>query len=502
MKTISKILISAALIAGLGACKKFDDLQDNPNKPSQSPPDLILTGILIDLRESPWDQSQRENQFWVSNFDYYARQNYNWGAASTRFGVLRNIQKMEEEANRLGGDENKPYLIIAKLLKAWCYYDMTMKFGDVPMSEAMKSGEDNFTPKYDAQKAVFRQCLALLETANSEMHAYITSARRGNFKGDFMMGGKPERWQKLINSARLRVLITLSKHADDADLKVKATFAAILSDLAKNPIMTGNGDNYEVVYNGSIQENRYPTGPYNSGFDRGRNNMGATYLDTLTAYRDPRTFVVAEPVDTAKDNNIPGFETRFSSYKGGRTGDRISDLAAQNSAKVLSYGNTVRYWQSGSGEPCIQLGYPETCFTIAEAIVRGWVPGDAGSWYKKGIEASFAFYGLDANTLNTWYAATAKAQFKGNNNEGLKQILIQKYLAFFMNSGRQAYYQYRRTGIPAFDIGPSNANGGRIPKRWLYPQAEYQTNNEQVKAALQRQFGGTDDINGEMWLIK
>lgn len=502
MKKISRLLISAALLASLGACKKFESLQDNPNKPSVSPPDLILTGILIDLRENPWDQAQRENQFWVSNFDYYARQNYNWGAASMRFGVLRNIQKMEEEATRLGGDDNKPYLIIAKLLKAWCYYDMTMKFGDVPMSEAMQAAQGNFTPKYDAQKDVFRQCLGLLEEANNEIYAFRTSAKRGDFKGDFMMGGKLERWQKLINSTRLRVLISLSKHADDADLKVKSTFAAILADATKNPIMTGNGDNFEVVFNGGIQENRYPTGPYNSGFDRGRNNMGATYLDTLTAYRDPRTFAVAEPVDTAKENNIPGFETRFSSYKGGRTGDRISDLAAQNSAKVLSYGNTVRYWETGSGEPCIQLGYPETCFNIAEAIVRGWVGGNAEEWYRKGIQASFAFYDLETDVFSNWYAATPKAQFKGANAEGLKQVLIQKYLAFFMNSGRQAYYQYRRTGIPTFDLGPSNANGGRIPKRWLYPQAEYQTNNDQVKTAIQRQFGGTDDINGDMWLIK
>lgn len=502
MKKIAQILIFSALVASLGACKKFESLQDNPNKPAASPPDLVLTGILIDLRESPWDQAQRENQFWVSNFDYYSRQDYNWGAASMRYGILRNIQKMEEESNRLGAEVNKPYLIIAKLLKAWCYYDMSMKYGDVPMSEAMQSATGNFEPKYDAQKDVFRQCLQLLQEANDEMHAYLTASVRPDIKGDFMLGGKLDRWQKLINSTRLRVLISLSKHADDADLKVKTTFAAILADAVKNPVMAGNEDNYSVVYNGSIQENRYPTGPYNSGFDRGRNNMGATYLDTLTSYRDPRTFVVAEPVDTAKDNNIPGYQTRFTSYKGGRTGDRISDLAGQNSAKVLSYGNTLRYWQTGSGEPCIQLGFPETCFTIAEAIVRGWAPGNAEDWYKKGIQASFAFYGLDASVFNSWYGATARAQFKGNNNEGLKQILLQKYLAFFMNSGRQAYYQYRRTGIPVFDIGPSNANGGKIPKRWLYPQAEYQTNNDQVKSALQRQFGGTDDINGEMWLIK
>ncbi len=502
MKHLANIIICAGLLLGAASCKKFDSLQDNPNKPTVSPPALLLTGVLIDLKENPWDQAQRENQFWVSNFDYYASQGYNWSSTGMRYNALRNIQKMEEEANRLGGDENRPYLIISKFLKAWCYLDMTMKFGDIPMSEAMQSGADNFTPKYDAQKEVFRQILQLLEASGTEMKAFLDAAKRNKINGDFMFDGDLDKWHKLINSTRLRVLINLSKHADDGELQVKTKFAAIVASAANFPIMESNTDNYQVVFNGNIQDNRYPLGPYNRGFDRGRNNMGATYLDSLTAYRDPRTFEIAEPVDTAKTNNIPGFATRFTSYKGGRTGDVLSDLSSQNANGYLSYGNERRYWQTGSGEPCIQLGFPETCFNIAEAIHRGWAPGNAEDWYKKGIKASFAFYTLNEQVFNDWYAATPKAQYKGNNAEGLKQILLQKYLAFFMNSGRQAYYQFRRTGIPQFDIGPANANGAKIPKRWLYPQREYQTNNDQVKAAIQRQFGGTDDINSEMWLIK
>ncbi len=502
MKFISLFIICAGIMCMAPACKKYSDLQGNPNKPTASPPALLLTGILIDLKENPWDQAQRENQFWVSNFDYYASQGYNWSSTGMRYGVLRNIQKMEEEARRLGGDENEPYLILARFLKAWCYVDMTMKFGDVPLQEAMNAGGSNFTPKYDAQKDIFVACLKQLDTTALNMNTFLGAAVRSKINGDFMFEGDLNKWRKLINAFRLRVLINLSKKTGEADLKVKEQFATIVGAPATYPLPESNGDNYSVVFNGNVQENRYPTGPYNRGFDRARNNMGATYLDSLTAYQDPRTFEVAEPVDTAKTNNVPGFEKRFSSYKGGRTGDVLSNLSSQNAKGYLSYGNEKRYWVTGNGEPCIQLGYPEVCFTIAEAINRGWIAGDADAWYKKGIKASMNFYGIADDVFNSWLAATPKAQYKGNNADGLKQILLQKYLAFFMNSGRQAYYQYRRTGHPVFDIGPSNANGDRIPKRWLYPQREYQTNNEQVKAALQRQFGGTDDINGEMWLIK
>ena len=34
------------------------------------------------------------------------------------------------------------------------------------------------------------------------------------------------------------------------------------------------------------------------------------------------------------------------------------------------------------------------CFCIAEAINRGWITGDASTWYQNGIKAIWAFYGI------------------------------------------------------------------------------------------------------------
>ena len=110
------------------------------------------------------------------------------------------------------------------------------------------------------------------------------------------------------------------------------------------------------------------------------------------------------------------------------------------------------------------------------------------------------FYGVDAAAISD-YLAQNSIEYSGNSAEGLNQILTQKYIALFNNSGRESYFNYRRTGIPTFDIGPSNNNGGRIPLRWKYPQSEFQNNEVNVNAALQAQYGGSDDINAKMWLI-
>ena len=51
--------------------------------------------------------------------------------------------------------------------------------------------------------------------------------------------------------------------------------------------------------------------------------------------------------------------------------------------------NRYHYYRTYTAENCIQIGYPEMCFNIAEGINRGWAPAltatDAENYYKKGI---------------------------------------------------------------------------------------------------------------------
>ncbi len=92
-----------------------------------------------------------------------------------------------------------------------------------------------------------------------------------------------------------------------------------------------------------------------------------------------------------------------------------------------------------------------------------------------------------------------------SGTNGLNKILLQKYMAFFQNSGWEAYYNFRRTGVPAFSTGVGIGNAGnnnQIPKRWTYPNSEKQRNETNLSATLASQFGGKDDINGTIWLIQ
>ena len=102
------------------------------------------------------------------------------------------------------------------------------------------------------------------------------------------------------------------------------------------------------------------------------------------------------------------------------------------------------------------------------------------------------------------FLANANVAYAGDNATGLNQILTQKYVALFQNSGWEAFYNWRRTGVPTFaqgggGIGTAN---GMIPRRWEYPQDEINFNSANYTKAIQSQFGGKDDLTQDTWLTK
>jgi hypothetical protein len=511
-----KIFLLTAIV--MTSCQDFEELEKNQNKPSEVPASLVLNGIMNDLYERPWGLEQRQNQFWCCNYNYYGTNEY-WSTASfLPYRTLENITKMEEEAKRGGGGDVNPYSALGKFFRAFFFVRMTQQVGDIPMTQALL-GLENTYPGYDSQKDVYKQALTWLDEANIELDQLI-DANDATLAGDIYLNNNLLKWQQVVNTFKLRVLISLSHHADDTDLKVTSRFADVVNDPVKYPVMKTMDDNVAYVYNGTT--NLYPTNPGNRGFDKGRYNMAQTYVKGLTDLSDPRVYVTCNP---AKAKIIAGVDPAdFSAYVGAPSGENLADMTVKAGNGQYSFANQLRYYGTTKGsEPSIQIGYPELCFNIAEAINRGWVPGktaaDAELYYVNGIKASMEFYGikdgasiaitesdedavLKTVTVSvTNYLAQADVKYKGNTAEGLEQILMQKYLAFFQHSGFEAYYNFRRTGVPAFHQGAGTGNGGLIPRRWLYPASEKNNNAQKLNEAISRQFGSVgDNLNNELWI--
>ena len=489
---MKKYILSFLIISILASCSDFQKLEVNPNLPTSVPASLIMRDAMSRMNEGAWNDIMRYNQFYCSNYNYFNTNEYNWGNASLQFTTLKNVGKMEEEAKNAGAKNLNPYSALGKFLRAYYYTNMTLRVGDLPVKDALQ-GTTVDKPKYDTQKDVFIQILKWLDESNTELAQLITAGDK-SMDGDIYFNNDLKKWQKAVNSFRLRVLVHLSKKADDADLKVKQDFANVLSNPTKYPLMSDLSESVQYVWG---PNNKYGRSPDNFGNNATRENMSKTYMDLLKNNKDPRVFVVAEPADAQLAKGLK--RTDFDAYVGASSGEDLADMSAKANLGQYSFQSRSRYYSNYSGENTFVLSYPEMCFNVAEAINRGWATGDASDWYSRGIRASMSFYGLNDATA---FLAQTSVKYAGNNAAGLTQILNQKYVAFFQNSGYEAYYNWRRTGIPTFLVGPGTSNGTKVPLRFIYPSTEASTNGVNLTEAITRQFGVKDDINMPMWLIK
>ena len=537
MKKVSNIIIitSICLITAT-SCQK-GDLFSNPNAASQNstvPVALILNHITYSMytgggvtdnrpgavNEIAWDLPFIWAQYHVSNYQYYRGNNfYNWSNSSTDYDMLKYATLMQQQATAQYGTTPNVYTALSKFFKAYSFIWLTQRVGDIPMSQA--GDPNNLTPVYDSQHDVYKNSLNLLDSANLLMNNLGTANANTVVAGD-IYGLTNLQWQKVINTYKLRVLISLSKRAvDNADLSIPQQFATIYNNPAQYPFMTGNGDNLKYTYNTAY--NPYPifsrgNTPYNA-----YSNICKTFLDITTATNDPRTFIAATPAPAQLAAGK--LVSDFSAYAGADINLDLPTLNSNSGKGAYSFANYLRYYTSSAGanaEPYIIIGYPEMCFNIAEAINLGWVTGaSAATWYNNGIQASLSVFGLKQGQAFTVgdvggtalgtvtidinsFLNNANVIYQGDNAAGRAQILTQKYLAFFQNSGWESFYNWRRTGIPAFSQGGSGIGtaNGLIPRRWEYPQDEINYNSSNYSKVIASQFSGADDLNKDTWLTK
>lgn len=523
------------IVIATAGCQK-GDLLSNPNAGSQNsvvPASLLLNHLTYSLasgggvtdsrpgavNEMPWNLPSTWSQFHISNYQYYRGNNfYNWSNSVTDYDMLKYANLLQAQATKSYGATPNVYSALAKFFKAYCFIWLSQRVGDIPMSQA--GDINNLTPAYDSQRDVYKNSLALLDTANTQMNALGTANANVLVGGD-IYGLTILQWQKVINSYKLRVLISMSKRAgDNTDLMIPAQFAAIYNNPVNYPIFGSNKDNVKFTYNAAF--NPYPIFPGNQPYNN-YSNICKTYLDITTVSNDPRTFIAATPaLAQLKSGKTVG---NFSAYVGADINLDLTTLSGLSAKDSLSFANYSRYYSSIAGanaEPYIVIGYPELCFNIAEAINLGWVSGaGAAAWYNKGINASLSIYGLtqgqqlavgdvSGTTLGTVtidvnaFLANPLVVYHGDDQIGRAQILVQKYVAFFENSGWEAFYNWRRTGVPNFSqggIGIGTPNN-QIPRRWQYPQDEINYNGSNYSKAIGSQFAGKDDLTQDTWLTK
>ncbi len=489
------IVVLSLMAFYLTSCRDLIEINDNPNNATTTHPQALLTKVEWDAFRSFRGTGPLYIQKMLVQTDgENAGQIFNWQRGDfSAYSNLRNVTKMIEEAEKIN---DKTYVALGKFFKAYYFYNLALQFGDIPYSEALRGEESEiFSPKYDTQKDVFKGILAELKEAGE-----LLEANPAVISGDIIYGGNSSSWVRAINAFRLKVLMTLSKHESNAEFNVKSEFASIVSS---RPLFTSiSGDDAQLVFLNQ-EGNRYPefnSSSYGSGM-----YMDSTFIRRLQDRKDPRLFVIATQTRLGKEEGKALDD--FTSYEGG---DPIAPYARVNDKAVAGRLSKVleRYTQDPTAEPLILIGYAEQQFIIAEAIIRGWISGNAETAYENGIRAGFKFYENYAKGIGGFVGedkVTAyleqpiiKLSAVSSTEAKLERIMVQKYLGSFHQNGLSSYIDYLRTGYPEFRKG----TGVNTAYRWMYPQAEYNTNGAHVSEAIQRQFSGSDNIHSKTWWLQ
>jgi Starch-binding associating with outer membrane len=479
--------VVAALLLAQACTQNFDDININPNAPTTVNSGLLLPQIERDMMGAilgeAWGigniviQHTAKNQF--VNEDRYLWGDLTglWNAVYDNMRDVNNIIALSE-AN---GENN--YKGIALVLRAWMFSIATDAYGDIPYTDAIRAKEGLNYTTYDPQETVYNGILNDLKTAND-----ILGTSGEVVAGDIIFGGSTEKWRKLANSLRVRYLLRISRKKD-----VSADLRAIVDNASTNPIFADKGDNAVYSFSASAPD-QFPLHLSRIGsFNEFR--ASKTLLDTLQSLNDPRmkVFFRATPDSEGKPTEI------FVGLPNG-----LNDVAAlefnggpqfQSRIGSLYYENAVTT-QGLSIAKGVVMTYAELQFLLAEAAERGLIGGSAETFYNNGVTASYAFYGL---TPAPDFLTRTEVAYTGNNAEKLNKIGFQKWVSLYFQ-GMEAWFDWRRTGIPALKAGPSNQNNDLIPVRFRYPIIEQSLNNANYTTAVSRQ--GADDLNTKMWYLK
>ena len=479
MKFTYKTIFAFLMILLVQACTAdFEEINDNPNFPSvdEANPALMLPKILFEVgnemtADIAWGTGNILAQLVATN-NFTGVDRYLLGTYEGTWNIF--YRNMRDANNLLALGEsldNGGYQGAALVLRAWMLANLTEMYGDVPYSQALQGKNDEFLPSYDDQMSIYNAILADLENAVNLF------AQGGSMSGDIMYGGDLDRWSKLANSLRMRYLMRLENKWAEMGIDGAGEMQAIVNSSVH---FLSNADNGAIPYLEGT--NRWPLNTSRIGsFDEKR--MSQRIEDVLKGLDDPRMFVLFRPVDNPDSDEFIGVpnglsEDAASNFNGG----------ANNQSRL-----GTRFREDPATVEMMIMHYSELMFIVAEAVQKGYISGNASTFYEAGIQANMEYYGISDTDA---YINSAGVQLSGNN--ALEQIATQKWLSLFL-VGCEAWFDFRRTGLPALTPGP-NAVLNELPSRIQYPGSEQVLNGANYDAVVGSQ--GPDEITTKMWLLQ
>ncbi len=417
--------------------------------------------------------------------------------------IMTAVQKSE----KINTAEKYPaFAGITKILKVELMHRIADQYGPIVYT---KFGSSTGSAP-DTQKDAYYQFFEDLNTGISLIRSFMEKnpGKETFASADILMPeGKRtySEWIKFANSLRLRLAMRIS-NVDPAKAKTEA----------QKSFSDAGGfleDATEVVAVSTASGYTNPLGEINKSWSEVY--MNASMESYLTGYNDPRISkyfdkTISKNDPTKYGNNIINY---FNSYKGIRqgTGTEHNFYAGHSRSTVSQTTNAIL------------MTAAEVWFLRAEAALKGYVAGNAGALYQKGVQASFTQWGagdatayLNSDATPADYKDAFDATFNSaaqstitpkwdsaaTNEQKLERIITQKWLACYPE-GCEAWTEQRRTGYPKlFKVVVNNSKGtidtNTMIRRIFFPQSLKNDNPTQY-SQLVTALGGDDTGGTRLW---
>lgn len=450
MKLIIRYIFIFSVLAGLGSCKKYLDVNRNPNAATRPP----INGLLIRTT-----QNTALNVFRVADItSYYVQYLANtslagatdtyeaidasltWTALYDNMTDIYDLQKFGEEQGAF------KYQGVAKIMMAMNLQLVHNLWGAAPYSDAFNG--ETLTPTYDDAQTIFQTCLTLLDEGIALINKTEPTIDLSS-DADLIHHGVADAWVRTSHALKARLLNQLSKtqqyNPTVIFTELAAAYTSIANDAFINTFDIRNPWNQEAVDNAALLLDGW---------------LSKNYVDAMTGTTygifDPRLPLTASL-------------TQFGDYRGTRNG---GDRVGNGTSKEESYIDLNGYYSSESS-PLYIITYEEMKFIEAEAAFRSSDLPRAYAAYLEGIRANMNKMGVAAAARDAYINDPSVSV--GAANITLALIFKEKYKALFLmpvtwDDARRFNYGYKDFQLPL------NVVTSTFIRRLVYPTVETSRN--------------------------
>ena len=434
-KLYTVVFIACLLLSGTG-CKKYLDVNTNPNAPQSVTANLYLAPMLHWMATAPQYDSRFINRYTQnmtvnSTISTWDRHGYDpvsdngaelWRDVYWSFG-----QNLVDMMTKAEAEQRWDLLGVGYALKAWGWQSLTDVHGEIIIKEAIDPTKTTFN--YDSQEFAYQEIQRLLNLAITNLQrtdGAVDAAFLG--KTDIIYKGDRTKWLKFAYGL---LAVNLNHYSNKTSLyKPDDVIAAVDKSFA------GNIDDALVAYTGISNDDRNFLGPSRANMGSYRQTLFILSLLNGTQFAgapDPRLKRMLSP---SPDGQYRGLNPTFGN--GALLTAQIpNNIWGYASATIAAGTPTIYIFDDKTKMPV--MTYSQLQFIKAEAAYKKGDKATALTAYINGISTHMDFVNArnqDASQLPAQITAAEKLAYLSLPSVvptpaalTLTQIMEQKYIA-------------------------------------------------------------------------